>query len=88
MVFLEFFFQKCWNIIKSNLLNVFDEFYYSNEFYEHLTNSLIVLIPTKHNAKVLKDFRPISLLSIVYKIIFRILSLRLKVFMHGIIVHP
>lgn len=50
-------------------MKVFEEFYYSEEFYEHLNNTFITLIPKTHNAKVLKDFRPISLLSSVYKII-------------------
>lgn len=34
------FFKKCWNIIKGGLSKVFDEFYYSKEFYD------ILIIPS------------------------------------------
>lgn len=65
------FFQKCWDIIKVDLMKVFVEFYESEEFYNHLNNTFIALIPKKQNVKELKDFRPISLLSSVYKILLR-----------------
>lgn len=79
------FFQKCWDIIKSDLIEVLDEFYYFEEFYEHLNDTLIVLIPKCSNAKELKDYRPTSLLSSVYKIISKVLSSRLKLVVKGII---
>lgn len=69
------FFQKCWHIVKSNLMKVFEKFYFSKEFYDQLNNTFITLIPKKHDAKDLKDDRPISLLSSVYKIISKNLDL-------------
>lgn len=41
------FFQSYWDTIKVDLLNVFGEFYISEEFYEHLNNTFITLIPKK-----------------------------------------
>lgn len=82
------FFQKCWDIIKGDSLKVFDEFYYSEEFYDHLNNTFITLIPRKHSAVNLKDYRPISLLSSVYEIISKVLTSRLKLVINGIIVEP
>lgn len=35
------FFQKCWGIIKGNLMKVFEEFYYSEKFYDHLITLLL-----------------------------------------------
>lgn len=29
------FFKKCWYIVKSDLMKVFEEFYFLEEFYEH-----------------------------------------------------
>lgn len=69
-------------------MNVFDEFYYSGEFYEHPNNCFIRLIPKKNNAKNLKDYRPTSLLSSVYKIIAKTLTMTLKLVMSGIIAQP
>lgn len=82
------FYQHCWDIIKSDLLKVFDEFYISEEFYEHINNTFITLIPKKRFAKELKDFKPISLLSNVYKIIAKTLTLRLKTVMKCLISQP
>lgn len=82
------FFQKSWDIIKGDLIKVFDEFYWSEEFYEHLNNIFITLILKKRNVNNLKDFRLISLLSSVYKIISKVLMLRLKVVMKSIISQP
>lgn len=69
-------------------MDVFDEFYYFEEFYEHLNDTFLVLIPKIHDAKVLKDFRPISLLSSVYKILSKVLTFRLKLVMKGLIAQP
>lgn len=82
------FFQKCWEIIKIDLLKVLEEFYYSEEFYEYLNNNFISLIPKKKGAKMMRDFRPISLLSSVYKIIAKILAFHLKRVMKDIISPP
>lgn len=69
-------------------MKVMDEFYYSEEFYKHLNNNFITLIPKKKFAKELKDYRPISLLSSVYKIISKLLASRLRSVMEGIISTP
>lgn len=82
------FFKKCWDIMKGDLMRVRDEFYYSEEFYEHLNNTFIALIPKKRSAMELKDYRPISLLSSVYKIISKILASCLKGVLRGVISPP
>lgn len=69
-------------------MDVIDEFYYSEEFYEHFNDTFLILIPKRHDAKELKDFRLISLLSSVYKIISKVLTSRLKSVMKGLIVQP
>lgn len=71
-----------------DLLEVMDELYFSKKIYEHLNDIFIVLIPKCSDALELKDYRPISLLSSVYKIISKVLSSRLKRAMKGIIAQP
>lgn len=63
---------------------MFDEFYYLEEFYKHLKNAFIVLIPKMINAMELKDYCLISHLSSVYKIFSKTLTLRLKLVMKGL----
>lgn len=42
------FFKKCWDIVKNDLLEVFEEFCYSEEFYEHLNDTFwCLLLKTK-----------------------------------------
>ncbi|XP_042950074.1 uncharacterized protein LOC122282190 [Carya illinoinensis] len=48
----------------------------------------IALIPNKHGAKEIKDFRPISLVSKVYKIISKVLANRLSPVLEHIISKP
>lgn len=43
--------------MKDDLMKVMDEFYYSEEFYEHLNNTFITLVPKKGVVKELKVFR-------------------------------
>lgn len=45
------FLQRCWDIIKGDLMQVMKEFYYTKEFYEHLNNTFIVVIPKKGQQK-------------------------------------
>jgi len=53
--------------------------FHSQEVFEKSLNATyIALIPKKNGAKELRDFRPISLIGSVYKLISKILTERLK----------
>lgn len=69
-------------------MKVIDEFYYSEEFYNHFNNTFITFIPKKKRATELRDCHLISLLSSVYEIILKLLVGRLKSVMKGIIPPP
>ena len=54
-------------------------------FRSSLNASFLTLIPKKNNAIDVKDFRPISLVGSVYKLLFKVLENRLKVVLDSLI---
>ena len=80
------FSQTCWSIIKTDLLEVFQHFFDNAQFEKNLNATFISLIPKKSDAVKVRDFRPISLIGGVYKIIAKVLANRLKM-VNGDIVH-
>jgi hypothetical protein len=59
-------------------MNVFHEFHVRDKFEGSLNASFIALIPKKVEAMNIKNFRPISLVSTVYKNISKVLANKLK----------
>ncbi|RVW80728.1 putative mitochondrial protein [Vitis vinifera] len=62
-------FQDCWDVIKEDLVRVFAEFHKSGIINQSTNASFIVLLPKKSQTKKISDFRPISLITCLYKII-------------------
>ncbi|KAJ9709801.1 hypothetical protein PVL29_001319 [Vitis rotundifolia] len=75
-------FQDCWDVIKEDLVRVFAEFHRSGIFNRSTNASFIVLLPKKSLTKKISDFRPISLITSLYKIIAKVLSGRLRGVLH------
>ncbi|RVW27562.1 Transposon TX1 uncharacterized 149 kDa protein [Vitis vinifera] len=67
-------FQDCWDVIKEELVRVFAEFHRSGIINQSTNASFIVLLPKKSLTKKISDFRPISLITSLYKIIVKVLS--------------
>jgi hypothetical protein len=55
------FFQKCWEILKNDLMAIFAEFHNRGQFEKSLNATFVSLIPKKTCAMDVKDLRPISL---------------------------
>ncbi|KAJ9705647.1 hypothetical protein PVL29_003625 [Vitis rotundifolia] len=72
-------FQDCWDVIKEDLVRVFAEFHSSGIINQNTNASFIVLLPKKSQSKKISDFRPISLITCLYKVIAKVLSGRLRV---------
>ena len=72
------FFQKCWSVVEIDVMTFFDHFHRSSEFEWSLNASFLSLIPKKNNALNIKDFRPISLVGSVYKLLSKVLANRLR----------
>ena len=71
-------FQDCWDVIKDDLVRVFAEFHNSGIINQNTNASFIVLLPKKSQSKKISDFRSISLITCLYKVIAKILSWRLR----------
>ena len=72
------FWQACWDFMKEEILELFKEFYDQRSFAKSLNTTFLVLIPKKGGDEDLGDFRPISLLGGLYKLLAKVLANRLK----------
>ncbi|KAG5585513.1 hypothetical protein H5410_045947 [Solanum commersonii] len=72
------FFSQCWDIIKTDLVATVQQFHKAERFKKSINATFVALIPKKVGAKELTDFRPISLIGGIYKIIAKLLAERLK----------
>ena len=59
-------------------MGMFRDFFANGKFVHSMNSTFLVLIPKKGGAKDLMDFRPISLVGSLYKLLSKVLSNRLK----------
>uniref|UniRef100_A0A452ZZM7 Reverse transcriptase domain-containing protein n=1 Tax=Aegilops tauschii subsp. strangulata TaxID=200361 RepID=A0A452ZZM7_AEGTS len=84
--FTGLFFKKCWAIVKLELMAVIQRFDSLHTTNLHWLNSAnIVLLPKKDGAESIVDFRPISLIHAVTKLIDKVLSSRLGPHMSALV---
>lgn len=68
-----FFFRGFWELLKEDFVDMFKEFYLNSKLVHRLNSSFISLIPL-----AIEEFRPISLISGVYKVVAKVLASRLS----------
>ena len=78
------FYQTHWEFFKEEICNVVRSFILGGEVPKGFCDSVIVLIPKIAKPKHLKNFRPISLCNVIYKIASKVLANRLKVILPSI----
>jgi hypothetical protein len=62
------FYQKNWDIVKFDLLEMFDDWFEDRLDIYRLNFAMITLIPKEEDARSMKKFRPISLVNCSFKI--------------------
>lgn len=72
------FFKDAWSIVGSDVREAILDFFLRNRLHKGFNSSVVALIPKHKEAKMIKDFRPISCCSTVYKIISKVLTNRLS----------
>ena len=66
-------------------MELFKDFHQQGRFVKSLNSTFLVLIPKKEGAEDLKDFRPISLVGSLYRLIAKVLANRLKKVMNNLV---
>lgn len=79
------FFQKNWGILKEDVVRAVKIFFVDGQMQEGVNDTVIVMIPKKSLAEDMKDFRPISLCNVVYKVVAKCLVNRLRPLLHDVI---
>jgi hypothetical protein len=79
------FYQTHWELLKDDVCSAVRGFLLGEGIPEGFCDSVIVLIPKVSNPEHLKNFRPISLCNVLYKIASKVLANRLKVILPVVI---
>ena len=81
------FFISCWSVVGGEVTEAVAEFFNSGCLLKQLNATNLVLIPKIPNASKTTDFRPISCLNTIYKVISKLLADRLKLILSLAIGH-
>ncbi|GKA64119.1 RNA-directed DNA polymerase, eukaryota [Tanacetum coccineum] len=79
------FFRHFWHLVDRDVCEAVRYFFKFSDLPKGCNSSFIALIPKIPDANLVKDFRPISLIGSIYKIIAKILTNRLVDVLGGII---
>ncbi|GJW42238.1 RNA-directed DNA polymerase, eukaryota [Tanacetum coccineum] len=71
------FFRKYWNLVGPEFCEAVEHFFETDSFSNGCNSSFIALIPKVTDAKFVNDFRPISLIGSLYKVVTKVLANRL-----------
>ena len=66
-------------------MRMFKDFFDTGKFVNNLNTMVLVMVPKKGGAKEFKDFRPISPVGSLYKLLAKVLVNELKRVMHHLI---
>lgn len=72
------FIKKMWNFVGEEFVNMITDFFENGELPKAVNTTWVALIPKLEGAVELKDFRPISIVGCIYKIIAKILAIGVK----------
>jgi hypothetical protein len=79
------FYKKFWELMKHDIFTIVLEFFRRGHLPKGINTSYIALIPKVVGSSYFNDYRPISLLNGLYKIIAKILATRLKEVMQSVV---
>nr|XP_020149437.1 uncharacterized protein LOC109734646 [Aegilops tauschii subsp. strangulata] len=81
------FFQTFWNVIKPEIMAIFDEFYVGTIDLGRLNYGIISLIPKVPGASDIRQFRPITVINVIFRILAKGYANRVTL-LADLITHP
>ena len=81
------FFQVMWDIMKDDMLDIFQHMYTKGGIQPSQTHGLIICLPKHDNPVTTDDYRTLTLLNSDYKILARIIANRISPWINDIL-HP
>ncbi|GJX71997.1 RNA-directed DNA polymerase, eukaryota, reverse transcriptase zinc-binding domain protein [Tanacetum coccineum] len=72
------FYKKAWNTVGKNVCDAIKEFFRKGKMLGEVNATLITLVPKLQTPKKVLDYRPIACCNVLYKIISKILTNRIK----------
>lgn len=72
------FIKDFWDIIKTDFIAFLEEFHANGRMVKGSNSSFICLIPKKANPLRVSNYRPISLIGCMYKVLAKLLANRMR----------
>jgi hypothetical protein len=82
------FYKDFWAELKGDVMRFISEFHRNGRLSKGLNSTFIALIPKVDNPQRLNDYRPISLVGSLYKILAKVLANRLRLVIGSVISEP
>lgn len=73
------FFKDCWDTISKDVVTGVLEFFQKGTMPKSLNSTMITLVPKNSHAEEVGDYRPIACCNTLFKIISKMLCMRLKI---------
>ncbi|XP_019199070.1 PREDICTED: uncharacterized protein LOC109192823 [Ipomoea nil] len=79
------FYQKAWSLVGDSLIKFTEEFFRDGKLFQGCNDTFISLIPKVGNPESIKQFRPIGLCNVAYKLITKMMAVRLRTILSKLI---
>ncbi|KAL3675613.1 hypothetical protein R1sor_025561 [Riccia sorocarpa] len=73
--------QACWHFIRADCIDTVREFWRRGALTEKNRTAVVKLLPKNEESHLLKNWRPLSLMGLTYKILAKVLANMIKLFM-------